>query len=453
MYTYADMHDKSTFAALTLVLVGAAFALGIAIGEERVPPVALIAGVLHKDGDALTESANKREVDFMPYWRTWNILETKFVPFGTSTAEEISQEKRVEKSIEGLVASYHDPYTVFFPPKEAEAFKTLAKGSLEGIGAVVGDRDGKLYVVAPLKDSPAEKAGLLSGDRITSIDGATTDGLSVDVAVEKIRGEKGTEVVLHIEREGSEPSDVKVVRGTIEIPSTANAVVQRDVPKPVVVTLGPDGVPLPAGPVETEKKDFFVLQLVSFSQTSVASFKRELEKFVESGSDTLIIDLRGNPGGYLDAAVDMASWFLPEGAVVVREYAGPNKTESVHVSRGYDLLKGRQPKMAILVNQGTASAAEILAGALREHGMAVLVGEHTFGKGSVQELISITDKLSLKVTVARWYTPNGLSISNGGLIPDRVVDLSIASASSTDPYLDAAIDVLTSGTSTSVSKE
>jgi len=198
-------------------------------------------------------------------------------------------------------------------------------------------------------------------------------------------------------------------------------VIEREVPV-IAVASNNDTPGTPAStepspePAETEVQDFYLLQLFSFSQTSIASFERELTSFVESGASSLILDLRGNPGGYIESAIQIASWFLPEGAVVVR--------------------------VAILVDQGSASASEILAGALQEHGVATLVGTNTFGKGSVQELVSITDELSLKVTVARWYTPNGVSISNGGLTPDIQVDPK--SATSSDPWVDAAIDFLAS---------
>lgn len=167
----------------------------------------------------------------------------------------------------------------------------------------------------------------------------------------------------------------------------------------------------------------------------------------------MIIDLRGNPGGYLEAAVNMAGWFLPDGAVVVRELRGPNKEEIMHRAKAKDVFGEHTPRIAILVDKSSASASEILAGALKEHGVAKVVGVNTYGKGSVQELVSINDELSLKVTVARWYTPNGTSISPGGLTPDIVVDLSATSTASTtasgtdpavpvDPFVEAAIRYL-----------
>ena len=442
--------NKASLLGVYVVVLGAVFVGGIYVGQNQLSESEKVSTLDNIQGDVLTAQIGGagEKFDFTPYWRVWNTLERKFIPFGTSTAEEIPAEDRVYRSIEGLVASYNDPYTVFMRPQVSEDFKIATKGSLEGIGAVIGERDGGLVVVGPLTGSPAESAGLVSGDKILKIDGVETGGMLVDDAVKLIRGEGGTEVVLSMQSEGQEPRDVSIIRGTIEIPSTAHTVIEREVPVIAVASNNdtPDGTPASTEPslepAETEVQDFYFLQLFSFSQTSIASFERELTSFVESGASSLILDLRGNPGGYIESAIQIASWFLPEGAVVVREYSGPEKKEIVHTSHGRMLFKESVPRVAILVDQGSASASEILAGALQEHGVATLVGTNTFGKGSVQELVSITDELSLKVTVARWYTPNGVSISNGGLTPDIQVDPK--SATSSDPWVDAAIDFLAS---------
>lgn len=435
--------------AIGLALIVGAFVGGMYVGEARVPAVNQVANVVNKEGDAisaLVTASSSGTVDFTPYWRVWNTLERKFIPFSTSTDESVSSEDRMYRSIEGLVASYGDPYTVFMRPQVSEDFKMVTRGSLEGIGAIIGERDGVLLVVQPLQGSPAEKAGLVSGDVVEKIDGVESKGMLVEDAVNLIRGVGGSTVTLTIRSLDQEPRDVSIMRGTIEIPSTAHAVVEREVPKVAVRDQEPensdgdgttDGV---TEPVETEKKEFYLLRLFSFSQTSVASFERELRDFVERGSDSLIIDLRGNPGGYLEAAVNMAGWFLPDGAVVVREFRGPEKTEVIHRAQGQSIFGNKKPKIAVVVDKSSASASEILAGALKEHGVATVVGTNTFGKGSVQELVDITPELSLKVTVARWYTPNGVSISDGGLAPDIVVD--VDNASSSDPFIETAVDFL-----------
>lgn len=424
-------------AAVGLVLLGVAFSSGWYLGEGHVPVVAQVSGLINTTSDAYSERPGQEPVDFMPYWRVWNTLEAKFIPFATTTEETVPAEDRLYNSIEGLVASYGDPYTVFMRPQVSKDFKIATKGSLEGIGAIIAETEGGIVVVQPLAGSPAEKAGLVQGDFILSIDGFDTKGVPVDQAVQRIRGEGGTEVALHIRGVDGTERDVAIVRGTIDIPSTAHAVVKREVP---TVAIAPDGTTSTSS-TDTEEQDFYILRLFSFSQSSVAAFERELRAYADSGADSLIIDLRGNPGGYLEAAVSMAGWFLPEGTTVVREYVGPEKKERTHETKGQSLF-ATTPKLAILVDKGSASAAEILAGALQEKGAAKLIGENTFGKGSVQELIDITDELALKVTIARWYTPNGVSISNGGLTPDIHVDAS--SATSTDPYIEAAITYLSS---------
>lgn len=452
-------NKTSSILAVSLGLIAGAFALGLNIGAGQVPAAEQVAQVVQKDGDPLTAGPSADTIDFTPYWRVWNTLEKKFIPFGTSTdaTSTIALEERLYGSIEGLVKSYGDPYTVFMRPTVSEEFKIATKGSLEGIGSVIGERDGKLLVVQPLEGSPAEQAGLKPEDHIQKIDGTDTTGMTVQDAVALIRGERGSEVVLTIGREGEDEQDVSITRGTIEIPSTRHAIVEREVPVVargeqgagdredvgVDVEKGSDAATTPdeqGEEVATETKEFYMLRLFSFSQSSVQSFGRELKDFLESGSDLLIIDLRGNPGGYLEAAVNMAGWFLPEGTVVVRELRGPDKDEIVHRTKRTPLLNEQQPNIAVVVDGASASASEILAGALQEHGVAKVVGVNTFGKGSVQELVDITDELSLKVTIARWFTPNGVSISDGGLTPDIMVDTE--NASSADPFIDAAVDFL-----------
>ncbi len=432
--------NRVALAAIMTALLGAAFIGGVYLGEVRAPVAVQAANVLHADGDALSAPVGGEQVDFTPYWRVWNTLERKFIPFGTSTATSVPAVDRLYSSIEGLVSSYHDPYTVFMRPQVAQDFKIATRGSLEGIGAVIGDHNGDLLVIQPLPGSPAEKAGLVSGDTILAVDGTSTQGMAVDEAVDHIRGPGGTTVVLSIKNDGAKtPHDVSIVRGKIEIPSTSHAMVERDMPT-VASASHTGSTTTSSAPVPTQRKDFYVLRLYNFSQTSVDAFERELKDFAQSGTNSLIIDLRGNPGGYLEAAVNIAGWFLPEGSVVVRERQGPERTEVVHRTSGHALFGDTLPKIAILVDKSTASAAEILSGALQEHGVATLVGTNTFGKGCVQELVDITDTLALKVTVARWYTPNGVSISEGGLTPDIRVDPSAATSS--DPWIDAAVTYL-----------
>jgi len=286
----------------------------------------------------------------------------------------------------------------------------------------IGVRGGALVVIAPLKGTPAEQAGVKSGDRILEIDGESTEGMTVDEAVQRIRGERGTAVTITIQRDDErELREIEIVRAVISIPTIETADAQSP-------ELRADGI--------------FVIRLFNFSAISSGLFRQALREFVESGDDKLILDLRGNPGGFLEASVDIASWFLPAGKVVVTEDLGGEGEPRVHRSKGLNIFN-ENLKMAVLIDQGSASASEILAGALQEHGVAVLVGEHTFGKGSVQELIDVTSDTSLKITVARWLTPNGVSISDGGLSPDIEVAITEEDiAAGRDPQLDRAAEYL-----------
>lgn len=280
----------------------------------------------------------------------------------------------------------------------------------------VGIREDVLTVIAPLPDTPAERAGVQSGDSILRIDGTSTEGMSVDEAVALIRGEKGSEVKLTIFREGLEEFlEIGIIRDTINIPT-----------------------------ITTEIKDgVFVIRLFSFSATSEALMQNALREFVRSGSSKLIIDVRGNPGGYLQSAVNIASYFLPTGKVVVRESFGEGRDEYLYRSSGRSLGRFAPTDIVVLVDGGSASASEILAGALKEHGVATVIGTKTFGKGSVQELVELPGGSSLKVTIARWLTPDGNSLSDGGLAPDIEVPFTPEDREAErDPQLDAAIEFL-----------
>ncbi len=366
------------------------------------------------------ELGQPASVDFSPFWKAWNIINEKYVPANTSSSSpEVDNQAKVWGAIEGLAASLGDPYTVFFPPVESEMFESDIRGNFEGVGMEILSQDGAITVIAPLKGSPAEKAGIISGDRIISIDGKETSDMTTEEAVKLIRGPRGETVNLTIFRASSqEPFEVSIKRDVIDIPT-----------------------------INTRQLDngIFMIELYSFSANSPSLFRGALREFIESGSDKLILDLRGNPGGYLEAAIDMASWFLPSGKVVVREDFGSRNEEKVYRSKGYDIFNDNLD-FVILVDGGSASASEILAGALSEHDKAILVGSQTFGKGSVQELVNITPDTSLKVTVARWLTPNGLSISQSGITPDYQVDRTIEDVKAgLDPQLEKAIEVLSQG--------
>jgi carboxyl-terminal processing protease len=353
-------------------------------------------------------------VNMDTFWTVWKLLDEKFVYTHKDSTSTTEQDK-LWGAIQGLTDAYGDPYTVFMPPVVSTSFESEISGNFEGVGMELGIKDKNIVVVAPLKDTPAYKAGVLKGDVVVEINGKSTVGMSVDDAVKLIRGKAGTSITITFARIGTaKPIEIKIIRGIIDVPTADTEI----------------------------KGDVFVIKLYNFYAPSSDKFRLALRDFVESGKNKLILDLRGNPGGYLESAVNMASWFLPLGKTVVRESFGTNIEEQVYRSSGYDIFTNNL-KMIILADNGSASASEILAGALQEHGIAKIVGTKTFGKGSVQELIKITPDTSLKVTIARWLTPNGISISDGGLTPDYEVKMTEKDlAANKDPQMDKAIEIL-----------
>ncbi len=403
MHMKTKIKTKILFIAGSIVLLAGVFALGIYIGYAHRPSVTRVSSVIDKDVPVGVTA------DFEPFWKVWNLIDQKH-----PGADAITAQERVYGAIKGLVGSLNDPYSVYFPPQDSKDFHDTINGSFEGIGMEVGIKDKVLTVIAPLKDTPAERAGIKAGDKVLKIDATSTNDMSVDAAVDLIRGVAGTTVKLTIFRDGEKaPREISIVREVIDIPTLDSS-------------LRADGT--------------YYIALYNFSASSASLMQDALRKFSASGSKNLIIDLRGNPGGYLDSAVDMASFFLPEGETVVTEDFGANGTPRVYKSKGYGLLDLKNIKVAILVDKGSASASEILAGALSEHGVAPLIGETTYGKGSVQEVMDITDNTTLKLTIAKWLTPNGISISKKGLdptIPVTVSDTDIANH--TDPVLNRAV--------------
>lgn len=376
--------------------------IGIYIGEKQNSNPA------NSESDLIKISQSD---EFSSFWKVWKTLDEKFV-----TATSTSNQQKIYGAIQGLTASYGDPYTVFFPPVESKMFKDDIAGDFSGVGMEIGVKDRQLLVVSPMKDSPAERAGVKAGDLIISINGTSTASMGTDEAVKLIRGPKGTIVKIVFMSEGSnKPIERSITRDTIKIPT-------------IDVATKPDGIT--------------VISLYSFTAQSPDLFRDALRQFVLSGNHKLILDLRKNPGGYLNAAVEMASWFLPVGKVVVTEDFGSNEPPIIYRSKGYNIFNNNL-KMIILVDNGSASASEILAGALQEHGVAKLVGVKTFGKGSVQELVNITPDTSLKVTIARWMTPKGHNLSHDGLVPDYEVPVTEKdTAAKKDVQLEKAIKLL-----------
>lgn len=383
-----------------LILLGIVFVSGMYTGYQRRPYVERVLGVANQ-----TPQIEDENVDFDPFWKAWKILEDKYV-----SRDEIDRQKLVWGAIQGMANAVGDPYTVFMPPVESSIFQEDISGSFEGIGAEIGIRNNSLVVISPLEGSPAQKAGLKAGDYILKIDDFETANVSIDEAISKIRGKGGTVVKLTVYREGQEGTkEISITRAKIEIPIIDTKIMD----------------------------DVFVIQLYQFSANSPELFEDAIREFADSGKDKLILDLRNNPGGYLDAAVDIASWFVPKDEVVLIERVrGEDARE--YRSRGYAEISDLT--MAVLVNRGSASASEILAGALKDHEIATIIGEKTFGKGSVQEVVDVTDKTTLKVTIARWFTPDNVTITGVGLEPNITVDMKAILEAEEKGAIDALLD-------------
>ncbi len=418
----APVHRSQRHSFAKLLRLGVAFALVLAIGFVGGLGVSAagsgtnpLAGIpLLGDGLDATPAQDANLADF---WKVWNVLNSRFVQ--THASSTIPDNKgKMWGAIVGLTASYGDPYTVFFPPKEAKEFQEDVSGNFSGVGMEIGvNKDKILTVIAPLKGTPAMQAGIRSGDLILAIDGKSTEGLSTDEAVTKIRGPKGSTVTFTIARDGK-PLEIKVTRDTIQVPTIENSY--------------------------DAKTGVYYIALYQFTESSGAQFKAAFQEFQKSGSKKLIVDLRGNPGGYLDQAAYIAGFFLPKGGAVVTEDYKGKRENIVHRSPGQGGLP-EGTKIAVLIDQGSASASEILAGALQDNDKATLIGTRSFGKGSVQELVDV-DGGSLKITVARWLTPKGRSISDGGLTADIKVERTQADfTAGKDPQKDRAVEFLTTG--------
>jgi carboxyl-terminal processing protease len=371
-----------SLAAASVALVSAIFASGYYLGGRE-------ASLPIFDGRAEAGAP----VDLTLFWETWRIIEEKYPQLGTSTLP--TPEERVEGAIEGLLDSLGDPHTGYYSVEDQRELREELGAAFEGVGMELGRRDEVLTVIAPVRNSPAEKAGVQTGDRVYKIDGEESLDMDVDEAVTKIRGKAGTTVNLTILREGAdEPIEIPVVRARIVVPAVET---ER----------------LAGGP--------FLIRLSTFSEKSGREFRAALREFADSGAEDLVIDLRGNTGGYLNQAVEIASWFLPAGEVVVTERYGKGVADETLASEGYRAWSGA-PDVAILVDGGSASASEILAGALSERAGVKLYGETTFGKGSVQELVELSSGAAVKITIAEWLTPEGRSISENGIEPDVEVE-------------------------------
>ena len=355
------------------------------------------------------DNQQPQNVDFSLFWEAWNILNDKYVD-----TTKLDQQKMIYGAISGMVKAVGDPFSSFMDPEESQQFSQDLEGTFEGIGIEIGMKNDILTVISPLADSPAEKAGLRAGDKILKIGDKLTTDMTIDEAVSMIRGPKGSEISLTILHEkSSNPFEVKIVRDQINVKSVR---------------------------LEWKDNGIAVVKISKFGDDTVSGMNQAASQIVSQKAKGIILDLRNNPGGYLEAAIDVSSKFIPQGKTVVsEEERGAGKKD--YPARGGDILDGIP--VVVLVNGGSASASEITAGALRDDLGTELIGKKTFGKGSVQELEKLTGGSNLRVTIARWLTPNGDYIMEKGIDPTIDVDLTDADYNADrDPQMDKAMEVI-----------
>jgi carboxyl-terminal processing protease len=363
-------------------------------------------GQLHIFGLSKTNGLSNN-LDYSSINEVYNALKNNYY-------EPLTNDQVLDGIKHGLANSTNDPYTEYFTAKEASDFNSQLNQSITGIGVELGkDSNGNIEVIAPVDGTPASKAGILAKDIITTVNGSSIAGQSIDKVVSEIRGKAGTKVVLEIVRGGNQNLEFTIVRDTINIPTVNYKIINGNIGYMQISVFGDD---------------------TSSLATKAAQY------FKDNNVKSIVIDLRDNPGGLLDAAVNIASMWLPSSDMVLQEKRGTQVLDTYY-STGDQTLKDLPT--AILINGGSASASEILTGALHDNSKAYVIGEQSYGKGVVQQLINLSGGSQLKVTIASWFRPNGQNINKKGITPDQVVKMTQDDINNgKDPQLDAAISYL-----------
>lgn len=380
------MHSKGKVWLVVLMLFS--FGVGLFFGTTFDVVDGLLSGgevEINKVVDVYSRSRSP-EVAFDQYWAVWDKVKQKFVD------QPVKDVDLFYGSIQGMVEALGDPHSNYLPPQPAKEFAEGLSGAFEGIGAEIGIRNEQLIIIAPLPGSPAEKAQLKPGDKILAIDDMDTAGISLDKAVSKIRGPKGTQVMLTITRDGLKDSkEITVTRDTIKVPTVI---------------------------WEMKEGRIAYMRIGYFNEQTWTQFDKAVKEMLVEAPEGIVLDMRSNPGGFLDTAVRVASEWVENGVIVKEKFVGDKSNE--YITQGEHRLKGIPT--IILVDEGAASGSEIVAGALQDYGIAKLVGKKTFGKGSVQDFEVLPDGSALKLTIARWYTPNDRQIDQKGIDPDVVIE-------------------------------
>lgn len=396
----------SLVALATIIFILVSFFSGIFIGRTQgardiVPEGE---GKVLSQGDIPTFLSD--DVDFRQFWDVWNLVKDIYY------RQPVSDKDLYYGAVRGMVAAPGDPYTVFFDPGEAQTFQENLEGAFEGIGAEIGIRDNQLQIVAPLPDTPASRAGLMPGDRIFFIDDVSTDDMTVEEAVTRIRGEKGSTVVLGIGRDGmNELLDVPITRDKIVIDSVRSEITEENIA---------------------------VISIFTFNGDTNRLFTEAVNEALASNVEGIILDLRSNPGGLLSSAISIASTWAGYQPVVIEQMQGQQE-----VFNGVLAPRLADTPTIVLVNGGSASGSEIVAGALQDYAYATIIGTQTFGKGSVQDYRELPDGSAVKITIAEWLTPLGRSINDEGIAPDIEVEVTLEDINEErDPQKEKAVEIL-----------
>jgi carboxyl-terminal processing protease len=397
---------RSVIILFFIVFLTVSFTVGFIIGQKRGALSVVPTGEGQVLGEGEIPSYLADDVDFDMFWDSWDMIKDSFYRL------PVSEIQLFYGAMNGMIEALDDPYSNFFDPEEAEDFLESISGSFEGVGAEIAIKEDQLQIVAPLPDSPAMAAGLMSGDKVYFIDSVNTKDMTIDEAITNIRGPKGTSVTLSVGREGEEELiDIVIVRDEISIKSLE---------------------------FELRDDDIAHINLYSFNVDTQELFNEAVNEILTSDVEGIVLDLRGDPGGLMSMAIAVSQEWVGKDVVVQEQIQGEQRNFS---GRGTARLVDFPT--VVLVNGGSASASEIVAGALQDYELATIVGEQTFGKGSVQDYEELPDGSALKLTIAEWLTPNGRTIHEIGITPDVVIDYTIDDYyAETDPQLEAAIAIL-----------
>ena len=418
------MQSQKSFPGLTNIVVttivamlafGMAFVSGYLFGraEPARGPLSFLEALQPSTARATEEGVltSDEQQRFKVFWEAWQVVERDFYD-----RSQIDHQKLIYGAVKGMVDAVGDPYTVYQTPSQREISDTDLRGSFDGIGIQVDMKDNRLTVVAPIEGSPAEAAGFRPGDIVLEVDGKSLSGKTLNDTVGLIRGPRGTSVTLTVLRQGTnDPIEITVVRAEIKL-------------KSVRVRMLDDQVGY--------------LRISSFSASTGTEMANGVKNLVDQQARGIVVDLRNNPGGYLSTSVEASAQFVDPGTVVLYQQSGNGDRKTYRTEGGGTAT---QLPVVVLINKGSASASEIMAGALRDNGRAFLVGEKSFGKGTVQNVHELSDKSGLRVTTAQWLTPSEKPIQGVGLLPDQVVELpptatiSSEATRADDPQLDAAV--------------